>query len=491
MTSRWQAAALCAAVAVAYSPSLGGGFLEFDDGWLIRDNPWMHAPAATALPAFFARFDLKTRGQLGAEYLPVRDFVMWSEVQLMGLRPALLRSANLVWYLLGLLLLRVYLRRTFPDARAAEMAVWLFALHPLHVEPVAWITGHKDMLAFVCVAAALYAHAGESRYRPITVPLLLLVAHFAKSPSVVAVGLLAAHDVYRGRRLRLAIYLPATVVALVATVVHVYVGRMVAMPAPIGEGGRLGLAATMGPVWLREIGHLLWPRGLSILYHVPDNTFSNPFAWLGWLLVFGLGAGVLFAWRRGHTLPVLAFAWFVLPHIPTSQLIVPLQNRMADRYLFLCVLGPAIIAGGAAARWRPARRIVFALAVALFALTVERSAVFADNLALWTDSSERLIAEIQGTPGQSPEAARAALGNLATELAKQDQLKQAELVYRAVISRWPQDPKAWNNLAEILHRQDRREESLQLFLEVLRRFPKYELGRKNYQLHFGEIPREQ
>ncbi|MEK6608429.1 MAG: tetratricopeptide repeat protein [Myxococcota bacterium] len=482
-------ALLCAAVALAYAPSQGGGFLEWDDGWLVRDNAWLRASASRAWPAFVARFDLETRTELGAEYLPVRDTLVWIEVALVGLSPAALRAFTLAWYLCGVLLLRAYLRRTLADRRAAEVATWLFALHPLHVEGAAWISSHKDVLAFALVAAALLVHAGGiGARRAAVVVALLALAHFAKSSSVIALGLLLAHDLYVGRRLSIALYAPAAAVAIVATSVHVHVGRIVAMTAALPPGGRLALAATMGPVWLRDLAHLAWPAKLSALYAVPDRAAGDVSAWIGWAVVAALALGAAVAWRRGAKLPALALAWLILPRLPTSQVLAPLQNRMADRYLFLCVLAPALLAGAAAARWwRVGRIAAAALALALAITTAERAAVFSGNLALWADTADTLVPQLR-RPGRPPGVARATLGNLATALVAEGRLADAERLYRAVVARWPDDPKALNNLAELAFRQGRAAESRALFDEVVRRFPRYELGRQNYRLHFGEPP---
>src|SRR5437762_2011459 len=134
---------LALAVIAVYAASLRGGFLNYDDDWLIENNPVLRRSGA--LRAIWTDLGPDTRQQLGAEYLPVRDTLMWLEVRLVGVDPHALRVVSLLLYLAAVLLLRAYLRATLPragvPAAVAELAAFLFALHPVHVESVAWLAG--------------------------------------------------------------------------------------------------------------------------------------------------------------------------------------------------------------------------------------------------------------------------------------------------------------------------------------------------------------
>ena len=92
--SRWGGVALTASLVATYAASLGGGFLNYDDPWLIEANPWLRAGLGDALTAFFFDLRPRTRLQLGAEYLPLRDLSMWLDVALFGLRPQAMRAVQ-------------------------------------------------------------------------------------------------------------------------------------------------------------------------------------------------------------------------------------------------------------------------------------------------------------------------------------------------------------------------------------------------------------
>jgi hypothetical protein len=216
--------------------------------------------------------------------------------------------------------------------------VLVFALHPVHVESVAWIAGRKDVLALAFVAAALWAYSSRSRLAWAAVP-LLIGAHFSKSMSVVAVGLLLAQDLLARRRPRWAILSAAAGMALSAAALHYFVGRSVAMLGGPFQGQRWAAFCTMGEVWLAYLRTLAWPAQRSIVYEVPRRMALGVASALGWaLLVGGAVLGVL-RWRKGHPVPLAVWLWLVLPLIPVSQVFLPLENVQADRYLWLSVLG--------------------------------------------------------------------------------------------------------------------------------------------------------
>ncbi len=457
-----------AVVVLVYLPSLPGGFLNLDDPWLIQHNALL-VGGGHALVRIWTDLSRNTRLALGAEYLPLRDTNMWLEAHLWGLEPQALRASQLALYLGAAFLIRGALHRTLADRRIAEVAAWVFALHPVHVESVAWLAGRKDVLALLFIAAALFVHAGRSKQRWWLVPLLFLCAALSKSMAVVGVGLLFAQDLLAGRRLEWRTYALTLLGAAGVLAIDLHVGHLVGMVQSPPGGSRLTTAMTMGPVWLRYLAELAWPPLSSIVHDVPVRTSWTAAGVAGYLLLCAwLGAG-LWLWRRHRPLCLVTFLWFFVPLLPVSQVLFPLQNLMADRYLVLSVMAPALALGALAARWpRPGGLAALGALVALAALTTERAAMFAFSEYVFADATAkthtstlapyqlgmaldewhqrekaRLAFEevLRRNGGRPTEAARRATNNLSLILVHDNQLAQAERLLRRGRKLWPGDPQ--------------------------------------------------
>jgi len=477
-------------VVVVYLPSLSGGFLNWDDPWLIEQNPILREPSLRALGAIWTDFRLETRLVLGAEYLPIRDTSLWLEARLWGLDPQWLRVTNLLFYIAAVLAFRAALLRTLSRA-AAEAAAFVFAIHPVHVESVAWLASRKDVLALAFVGLALYLHAGEGRRRFVLVPLSLLLAHLSKSMTVVALGLLAAQDLMKRRKPEPALYAAALAAAAVAVVVHILVGSRVGMVGAPAGGSHGAALLTMGPVWLRYLRLLVLPQGaLSIVHDVPIRTSVDAAVLAGYALP--LAWAVFGAWsmrRKRAPLVLASFLFFAVPLLPVSQVLFPLQNLMADRYLYLSAMAPALIAAFAVLAWPKAGVAVSVgwIAVAS-ATTIGRASLFADSEAVFRDAvrkterspiapyqlGEALEARgddeaaieayrevLRRAPGRE-EATRRATNNLAKLLARKGKLAEAEQLLRRGRTLFPDDPKMLENLARVVSRQGRSEEAEEL-----------------------------
>jgi tetratricopeptide (TPR) repeat protein len=512
----WTAALLALVLVGAYAGSIRGGFLNYDDPWLIQNNPVLARPDLGALRTIWGDLTDEGRMSLGAEYLPVRDTVEWLEARVHGLDPHAMRALNLALYVGGALLFRAWLLAALGAGVAAEIAAWAFALHPAHVESVAWLAGRKDVLAFFFVGAALVAYAKEDRRaRALAVPLVVL-ACLSKGVAVAAPLLLPLHDLLRKRRVDWPVVAGALAGALGVMAVHVSVGRTVHMTTGTLGGSRLAAAATMGPVFARYLAHSAWPAGLSIIQEAHPREATDLLAWLAYAPLVAWAVVGARLWSKDRR-PAIALALFLVPMGPTSQILVSLQNVMADRYLLLPLLGPALVAGLLAERAvaRDRRAIALpALALAgLFAVTVARAELFADSVKVFGDATEKTTlavppfhvgkaleargdvagaeAAYREAVGREPrsEAGRRAANSLAELCLKQGRFDEAMGLLARAVALFPDDPKVLGNLAEITARHGDAARARQLFELLLARFPAYEVGRRNFERHFpGSAP---
>jgi tetratricopeptide (TPR) repeat protein len=488
---------LSALVLVVYLPSIPGDVLVYDDTWLVENNPVLRYSAAEAVHAIFFDLGLDTRLLLGAEYLPLRDASYWIDTEL-GFGPAAMRAEQLLIYLGAVLLLRAALLVNMRSRAVAEVASLCFALHPVHVESVAWLAGRKDVLALFFVAAALRTYEASGVGRWATIP-LLLGAHFSKSMSLIGGALLLGQDLLAQRRPRWGLLSASALGALLAFAVHRSVGMRVGMLGGPLSGDAWAVWGTMGHVWLRYLEALFWPPILTL---TPDDVRQT--SWdlgsvLGWgAIAGGLAVGV-FLLRRGRPLVLTAWLWFAVPLAPVSQVLVPLQNVMADRYLWLSVLGLGLLLGAA---WQASRAGAIASAAALGVWLIGsawRASLFGDGVALFERETRVsrgalapfLLAVTHQRRGDVPAAERAyrtalerpcgsscdpirqSSNALARLLVHDGRPAEAEPILRAARQRFPEAANVAFNLVKVLYRLGRVDEAEALYIESTTRFPEY------------------
>lgn len=519
-------ALLAVTLVILYLPSLGAGFIGLDDNWLFRTNPFLNPPRLDGLERIWVDFSARTRLILGAEYLPVRDTASWLAVRASSLSPATLRCELLLLYVVAVLTFRSALLACVKSRAVAEVTAWLFALHPVHVESVAWLSGSKDVLSLLFVSAGLSTYARRARFYAWSVPLFLLLACLSKGVAVVAPALLLVTDLLASRKPEWRVVAVATLIALVAALVDVKVGASVGMvSAPYG-GTHSATFWTMGTVSLRYLVVAVWPPALSLFHDVPVTSHASVKAALGYALLLGWGVAGLAALRRGSPSVLAAFLLWVIPLAPVSQLVFPLQNQMADRYLLLSVAAPCLLFSSACvgsaraerayadwARWRPRAAVTFSVMAPMFALAIStfvRADVFGDEARLYLDAYRKepghpgaayqigWLLESMGQAGSaeswyrraiathSTQDARArAANNLARLLARRGAVAEAEEVLVATRRSFPRDPQSLGNLAEVVYQRGRGDEARRLFDELVRRFPDYAPGRRRYEAHYG------
>lgn len=487
---------LVLAICLAYAPSLPAGYLNWDDPWLVANNRLLATGGWDTLTTLF--FDLSTRArlELGAEYLPFRDLSVWLDFRLFGPSPQAMRAMNLLLYISGVLLLRVVILGALGRRVGAELAIWGFALHPAHVDAVAWITGRKDVLLIVLTALALYVHASSWRWRRGLLALVVALACLSRSIALILPGLLWAFDLLARRRADRLAYSVATAVVLAIVAIQLPLASRLGMATEFLGGSRSTALMTMGSVWLRYAVASLWPPALSVIHDVPvlsSWTWSSAGGyglWLGWA-----GWAAWRWWRAGKRSAWALLLCWSLPLIPVSQVLVAHQTPMADRYLTLSVLAPCLALSALAVHRRLGRPLAFAIVAGWALATAYRADLFASSSRLFEDATRKTVIspvapfqwamalEAEGRPGEAEaayrevlrravggdETGRRATNNLARLLVHRKNLDEAEALLREAAERWPHDPKLALNLIRVLVQQGHDAEARARYEQLLER----------------------
>ncbi len=399
------AVALTLATAFAYLPALRAGFIWDDDAYVAR-NVWLRAPGGLAR--------IWSDPAASPQYYPVVFTSFWLEQRAFGPGPAARHATNVALHLAAALLLwRLLLRLGVPGA---ALAAALFAVHPVHVESVAWITERKNVLSGCLYLAALAAYLRFDPLGPeppVRRPALPWVASF-----VLFVAALGSKSVTAS--------LPAAVLLLV----YWRRGRIARRDVwPLLPFAAAGVASGLYTAWLEKThvgafgaefaltpiervlvagralwfyaGKLVWPSGLTFVY--PRWSVSQSEAWQ---YLFPAAAaivvGALFAARarigRGPLVAVLFFAGTLVPALGFVDVYPFRFSFVADHFQYLASLGLltlfAATIAALGARLRPtARRALAAGIAALLAtlalLTFENARGYHDLETLWTRNLDR------------------------------------------------------------------------------------------------------
>jgi tetratricopeptide (TPR) repeat protein len=359
-----------------YWPVFRCDFNNGDDPSYVTQNP--HVQSGLTLAnlrwALFARHS--------NNWHPLTWISHMADCELYGLNPAGHHATNLMFHVANAVLIFLLLRRaTGAQWRSAFVAA-LFALHPLHVESVAWVSERKDVLSTFFWALTIWAYVryserpGLARYllvsvlfvlglmsKPmlVTLPCLLLLLDFwplrraMTIPEIVEQHVDASGEARRTRAVSwkwlVLEKVPLLVLALVASAITLW-----AQSATVG--------AVKAPLWFRLLNALcalvqymekmVWPSGLAVLYPYPQNMLLTP------LLIAGIVVGGMsyLAVRQASKRPYLftGWFWFVGTLTPVIGLVQVGIQSMADRYTYVPLIGLFIVIawGGCelSERWR-------------------------------------------------------------------------------------------------------------------------------------------
>ena len=272
----WPAAlALAVLVAVSYFPALQGGFVW--DDVIFAEEPVIHSPGALR-SIWFAPAEIKNEGH----YWPLVYSSFWLEHRLWGLQPAGYHAVNIVLHLLNCLLLwRLLLRLAVPGAL---LIAAVFAVHPLHVESVAWIIERKDLLSALFYLGAVLAwlrlvEVGRVGHY-LLVALLFAAGLLSKSVVVtLPLALLIVQWWWRGevKRVDLLRVAPLVVigVAITAADLAFYRGREV---LELGYTLVERMLIAGRALWFYA-GKLVWPVELAVIYPRWEIDAGSVAAW--------------------------------------------------------------------------------------------------------------------------------------------------------------------------------------------------------------------
>ena len=443
-------------VVVCYLPAMLWGGFVWDDNLYIKVDPVRDVSGLWQI--WFSPSSIDGEGH----YWPLVYTTFWLEHKLWGFDPTGYHIVNVMLHLVNTLLVWHLVRRL--AVPGAWMVAAVFAVHPLHVESVAWVIERKDVLSglfYLAAALGWMRFVEQPHSRRYALPLVLYAAGLLSKSIVVTlpVALLIWHWWKQGRvtstdLLRL---VPFCVVGLVITIGDLSFSRSV---VPVSFDYSLAERALIAAraLWFYT-GKLLWPTSLAVIYPRWDIYVADPLAW-GYLIAAVALAVVLWHFRsqlgRGPLAGALFFVVTLSPVLGFVDYGYMKYAFVADRYQYLAGIGVMAVVIGAAAYgvgrlsslWqRGVLGVAAVVLVVLGMLTWRQASIYRDE-----ETFNRHVIAL------NPQA-RNAYRHLGNALYKQKRYEEALDAFRVAVAQRPNYAKVHVGLGSVLNKLGRFEEA--------------------------------
>jgi Flp pilus assembly protein TadD len=441
---------LAVATFLAYQPVWHAGFI-WDDDELLTNNPVVKSAAGLYRPWFTAST---------LDYYPMTFSLWWLEWRLWANNPLGYHLVNVLLHALSAVLLwRVLQRLNIPGAL---LAAAIFALHPVNVESVAWISEGKNTLAMFFYAGALLAwlkfeDSGRGRWYGLALAAFALALFSKSAVAPLPVVLLGIAWWRRGRVGWKDVQQVAPFFAMAAAVCWVTVWfhyhRAMGHDVVRTDDFWSRLAGAGWAVWFYLYKAVL-PLNLAFVYPRWRIDARNVLTYLPLVL---LAAAFVLCWRcgrgwgKGLFFGLAYFVVMLLPILGFLNIYFMRYSLVADHWEYFAIIGPITLA--AALIRRPV--VAAALLLTLATLTWRQCRTYQDNETLWRTTMAR-------NPGST-----IARNNLSRALLDKGRADEAMLLCQSVLATHPNDVTAQFNLGDSLLQKGRLDEAIAHFQKAL------------------------
>ena len=455
----------------AFWPVLSGDFTSWDDPSNVAKNPLLNPPTFWGLGHFWAQ-------PFMAIYIPL-TYTAWSLIALIArtdspdpqgiwLNPYIFHAANLAVHVAACVVVYLLLRRLIGRTWAACAGAVLFAVHPVQVEPVAWVAGMKDVLcgALSMIALWQYVLFAQIEEEPAQRPRRHRRFHYVAA--IIAFGLALLSKPSAVTLPLAALILDRLLLKRPWRTVLICLLPWFALSVPIAVVAKIAQPVTFvydaGKLWMRPLFagdalafyayKLLCPIWLAVQYHhSPQIEIAQGRVYFMWVVPVAIGLVAWFFRRRALWFAAGA-ALLVVATLPVLGL-VPFQferySLVADHYLYVAMLGPALILAFALRSFNYGRPMTIIVIVILLLLAVRA------NLQTWNWRSTEAL--FRHELAINPQSAVAYTSLAANEILL-NQPVQAEADARRAIEIQPDEATAYGNLGVALTMQGRKTEAI-------------------------------
>ncbi|MGA2680016.1 MAG: tetratricopeptide repeat protein, partial [Sedimentisphaerales bacterium] len=339
--------ALVTATLIAYEPIRHNNFVTYDDNSYIVDNPqvksgitWKSLGEAFTKPHFFMWHPLTTISHM-------------LDCQIFGLNPAGHHFTSLLLHILNALLLFWILNSMTGTTWLNAFVAGVFALHPIQVESVAWAAERKTVMSglfWLLTTAAYIRYAKQPGFGRYLVVLLVFGLCIMTKPVVVTLPftlllldywpLERIGKVSAGRLIteKIPLLILSAILSVITFIAQHQGGVVVSL-------GKISLKDRIGNTFTSYISYLsktIWPNGLAVVYPYRSTSFSDA-STVGRIILFVLMLFLSIYIGRRRKYVAMGWLWYIGTLVPVIGLVQSGSQAMANRYMYIPILGLLII----------------------------------------------------------------------------------------------------------------------------------------------------
>jgi len=395
----WLPIAVILFTALLYSKSILNGFVNYDDNIYIVDDPYIRDFSLHGIKAIFSVF-------YQGNYHPLTQLLYLLTYKFFGLNAWAYHLLSVLLHLVNTWLVFKLTENLSGKKITALVVALLFAIHPMHVESVAWASSLKDVLCalFYLLALSVYLRYITTGFRAkyyIITMLLFLAALISKSAAVPLSVLLIAIDIYKGRKINRSSLLekiPFLLVSLIFGLVNILSQDSAgAISKYIGDYGFINRVFLFTEAIAFYIINLVIPIWLAPMHYFPPLYGQ----FLPWMYYVSFPFVILICWfalKRSvlRKEAIFGLGFFLITMSVMLQFITPIgSHHTAERYTYIPYIGLFYIIGQwisgiAIKKWRNRVVIVFSFVIILFSIqTWIRIGIWKNDLALYSDWVEK------------------------------------------------------------------------------------------------------
>lgn len=479
------------ATVAVYWHTTQNGFINFDDPDYVQNNPRVQAglTVETAEWAFTSYHSFN--------WHPVTWLSLALDCQLFGLNPAGHHAVNLGFHLANVVILLLLLRSITGQLWPATLVAALFALHPLHVESVAWISERKDVLStffflLTLTCYVLYSRTSQERSRAQPIARKHPVLYYSAALCLFALGLMSKPmlvtapfvllllDFWPLGRMSFAQgrLLPANFWRLILEKLPFFALSIATSLATFFVQGASGAVVALAKAsfetrvanalvaYARYLEKTFFPFDLAVFYPYVSIDFASPVVWGAAVLLGAISLGAM-AFARERPWVFVGWFWFIGTLVPVIGIVQVGRQAMADRYTYLPHIGFFILLSWTvfeiSKRSKALQRIALCLSVTAI---LGCAFLTARQVPIWKDSATLFAHAAQATRNNF--VAHAVLANT---LMEQGNLEEALKEASTALKINPGYPEGYSTLGNIYGRQEDYPDAIASYQEAIKLDP--------------------